>query len=84
MMIVACIFLFTFFSPLLRNLEALTLGKGQIGEIFFHSLADCQMLESLTINDATLGNGIQEITINHDRLRQLELTKCRVMRISIR
>ncbi|KAM1012923.1 hypothetical protein ACFX13_043694 [Malus domestica] len=68
----------------LRNLEVLTLGKGQLGDIFFHSLADCQMLKSLIINDATLGNGIQEIPINHDRLRQLQLTKCRVMRISIR
>ncbi|CAN6682461.1 unnamed protein product [Malus baccata var. baccata] len=68
----------------LRNLEVLILGKGQLGDIFFHSLADCQMLKSLIINDATLGNGIQEIPINHDRLCHLQLTKCRVMRISIR
>ncbi|KAM5566156.1 F-box/LRR-repeat protein 15 [Rosa sericea] len=68
----------------LRNLEVLTLGKGTIGDLFFHSLADCQMLKSLIVNDATLGTGIQEIPINHDRLRHLELTKCRVMRISIR
>ncbi|XP_004303464.1 PREDICTED: F-box/LRR-repeat protein 15 [Fragaria vesca subsp. vesca] len=68
----------------LRNLEVLTLGKGPIGDLFFHSLADCQMLRSLIVNDATLGTGIQEIHINHDRLRHLELTKCRVMRISIR
>ncbi|XP_050367142.1 F-box/LRR-repeat protein 15 [Argentina anserina] len=68
----------------LRNLEVLTLGKGAIGDLFFHSLADCQMLRTLIVNDATLGTGIQEIPINHDRLRHLELTKCRVMRISIR
>lgn len=42
------------------------------------------MLKSLIVNDATLGNGIQEIPINHERLRHLQLTKCRVMRISIR
>ena len=79
-MIVVYIFEFT----CLRNLEVLTLGKGPIGDRFFHSLADCQMLRSLIVNDATLGTGIQEIHINHDRLRHLELTKCRVMRISIR
>ncbi|BFG18060.1 hypothetical protein CerSpe_043340 [Prunus speciosa] len=68
----------------LRNLEVLILGKGQLGDLFFHSLAECQMLKSLIVNDATLGNGIQEIPINHERLRHLQLTKCRVMRISIR
>ncbi|KAH0969763.1 hypothetical protein GBA52_028359 [Prunus armeniaca] len=66
------------------NLEVLILGKGQLGDLFFHSLAECQMLKSLIVNDATLGNGIQEIPINHERLRHLQLTKCRVMRISIR
>ncbi|XP_028076765.1 F-box/LRR-repeat protein 15-like isoform X1 [Camellia sinensis] len=68
----------------LRNLEALTLGKGQIGETFFQALTDCQLLKSLVINDATLGNGIQEIPIYHDRLRQLQIVKCRVLRISVR
>ncbi|KAF3446108.1 hypothetical protein FNV43_RR11287 [Rhamnella rubrinervis] len=68
----------------LRNLEVLTLGRGPLQDIFFHSLADCHMLKSLNVNDATLGNGIQEIPVNHDRLRHLQLTKCRVMRISIR
>ncbi|GAY37500.1 hypothetical protein CUMW_029480 [Citrus unshiu] len=69
---------------LLRNLEALTLGRGQLGDAFFHALADCSMLKSLNVNDATLGNGVQEIPINHDQLRRLEITKCRVMRVSIR
>ncbi|KAL9442099.1 hypothetical protein AB3S75_020582 [Citrus x aurantiifolia] len=69
---------------LLRNLEALTLGRGQLGDAFFHALADCSMLKSLNVNDATLGNGVQEIPINHDQLRHLEITKCRVMRVSIR
>lgn len=69
---------------LLRNLESLMLGKGQLGDIFFHALADCSMLKCLIINDATLGNGIQEISISHDRLRHLHITKCRVLRISVR
>ncbi|XVF35268.1 hypothetical protein REPUB_Repub18cG0131000 [Reevesia pubescens] len=68
----------------LRNLEALTLGKGQLGEAFFHALAECSMLRSLDVNDAVLGNGVQEIPINHDKLCDLKVTKCRVMRISIR
>ncbi|KAK8509178.1 hypothetical protein V6N13_062233 [Hibiscus sabdariffa] len=68
----------------LRNLEALTLGKGQIGDAFFHALTDCSMLRSLGVNDAILGDGVQEIPINHDRLCDLKVTKCRVMRISIR
>ncbi|KAL0311817.1 UNVERIFIED_CONTAM: F-box/LRR-repeat protein 15 [Sesamum radiatum] len=68
----------------LRNLEVLTLGKGQLGETFFQALTDCHMLKSLTINDATLGNGIQEIPIYHDRLHDLHIVKCRVLRISIR
>ncbi|OMO67030.1 hypothetical protein CCACVL1_20848 [Corchorus capsularis] len=68
----------------LRNLEALTLGEGQLGEAFFHALSECSMLRSLDVNGSILGNGIQEIPINHDRLRDLKVTKCRVMRISIR
>ncbi|GMP54252.1 hypothetical protein CsSME_00019477 [Camellia sinensis var. sinensis] len=43
-----------------------------------------QKLLSLVIHDATLGNGIQEIPIYHDRLRQLQIVKCRVLRISVR
>ncbi|WCJ29335.1 F-box family protein [Euphorbia peplus] len=68
----------------LRNLEVLTLGRGQLADPFFHALAECTMLKSLNVNDATLGNGVQEIPINHDRLRHLQLTKCRVVRISVR
>ncbi|XP_047967002.1 F-box/LRR-repeat protein 15-like isoform X1 [Salvia hispanica] len=68
----------------LRNLEILTLGKGQLGETFFQALTDCHMLKSLTINDATLGNGIQETPIHHERLHDLQIVKCRVVRISIR
>ena len=71
-------------SAVARNLEILALGKGQIGEIFFPALTDCHMLRSLTINDTTLGNGIQEIAIHHDRLRVLHIVKCRVLRVSIR
>jgi hypothetical protein len=68
----------------LRNLESLTLGKGQLGETFFQALTDCQKLKNLIVNDATLGNGIQEIPIHHDQLRQLQIVKCRVLRISVR
>ncbi|CAN4076698.1 unnamed protein product [Withania somnifera] len=68
----------------LRNLDALILGRGQLGETFFQALTDCHVLKSLTINDATLGNGIQEIPIYHDNLRLLQLVKCRVLRVSIR
>ncbi|KAH1056879.1 hypothetical protein J1N35_034944 [Gossypium stocksii] len=42
------------------------------------------MLRSLDVNDAILGDGVHEILINHDRLCDLKLTKCRVMHISIR
>ncbi|KAK4490917.1 hypothetical protein RD792_001636 [Penstemon davidsonii] len=68
----------------LRNLEILSLGKGQLGETFFQALTDCHMLRSLTVNDATLGNGIQEIPFYHDMLRDLHIVKCRVLRVSIR
>lgn len=68
----------------IRNLEALTLGRGQLGDTFFYALSDCNLLKSLNVTDATLGNGIQEIPINHDKLRHLQLIKCRVMRISVR
>ncbi|KAL2346599.1 hypothetical protein Fmac_000599 [Flemingia macrophylla] len=68
----------------LRNLEALTLARGHIMDNFFHTLADCPLLRRLSINDATLGSGVQEISVNHDRLCHLQLTKCRVMRIAVR
>ncbi|KAF8370135.1 hypothetical protein HHK36_031830 [Tetracentron sinense] len=68
----------------LRNIETLTLGKGQLGDAFFHVLTDCSLLKSLSVIDATFGNGIQEIPVYHDRLRHLEIMKCRVLRISVR
>ncbi|KAL4195823.1 hypothetical protein AMTRI_Chr04g243000 [Amborella trichopoda] len=68
----------------LRNIEVLILGKGQLGDAFFHTIGDCPVLDRLSITDATLGNSIQEIPIYHDRLRHLEIIKCRVIRISIR
>ncbi|EPS63963.1 hypothetical protein M569_10819, partial [Genlisea aurea] len=68
----------------LRNLEVLSLGKGLLDEPFFHVLPECQMLRSLTINDATLGNGFQEIVIYHERLHDLQIMKCRLLRVSIR
>ncbi|CAJ1972903.1 unnamed protein product [Sphenostylis stenocarpa] len=68
----------------LRTLEVLQLGRGPLADTFFHALADCSMLKKLNISDSTLGNGIQEISLNHDRLCHLQLTKCRVMRIAVR
>ena len=75
-------FLTFFFSP--RNLEVLILGKGQVGETFFQELTGCHKLRNLIVNDATLGNGIQEIPIYHDQLQNLQIVKCRVLRISVR
>ncbi|CAO2816627.1 unnamed protein product [Amaranthus hypochondriacus] len=69
---------------LLRNLVALTLGRGQLGEAFFNNLSDCPLLTQLVVCDAALGNGVQEISINHDRLQHLQVTKCRVLRVSVR
>ncbi|KAL6556702.1 hypothetical protein OROGR_005990 [Orobanche gracilis] len=68
----------------LRNLEVFTLGKGQLGETFFQAVTDCHMLKSLTVNDASLGNGVQDVLIQHDRLHDLQIMKCRVFRVSIR
>ncbi|KAK9683909.1 hypothetical protein RND81_10G174200 [Saponaria officinalis] len=69
---------------MLRNLEALTIGKGQLGEAFFDALTDCPLLKKLVVCDAALGNGVQEISINHDMLQHLQITKCRVLRVSLR
>ncbi|KAF8406789.1 hypothetical protein HHK36_005910 [Tetracentron sinense] len=41
-------------------------------------------VEKFECIDATFGNGIQEIPVYHDRLRHLEIMKCRVLRISVR
>ncbi|CAM8919727.1 unnamed protein product [Rhodiola kirilowii] len=68
----------------LRNLEVLTVGKGPLGDPFFQALSDCSMLRRLAIHDAMLGNGIQEISIFHERLKHVRITKCRVLRIAVR
>ncbi|ONM06637.1 F-box/LRR-repeat protein 15 [Zea mays] len=68
----------------LRHLKTLTMGKGQLGESFFQALAECPLLTALTVNDASLGSGIQEVTVNHDGLRELHILKCRALRISVR
>ncbi|CAM0957009.1 unnamed protein product [Alopecurus aequalis] len=70
--------------PFLRHLKTLTMGKGQLTETFFHALAECPLLNTLTVSDASLGSGIQEVTVNHDGLRELQIVKCRALRISIR
>ncbi|PKA52374.1 F-box/LRR-repeat protein 15 [Apostasia shenzhenica] len=68
----------------LRGLETLCLGKGQLGDGFFNALTDCHRLNSLSIYDTFLGNGFQEISLHHDKLRKLSIVKCRVLRVSIR
>ncbi|CAA0838424.1 F-box/LRR-repeat protein 15 [Striga hermonthica] len=68
----------------LRNLEVLTLGNGQLGEKFFKVLTDCRKLRSLTINDATLCSGTQDVSVDHDSLRDLQIVKCRIFRVTIR
>lgn len=68
----------------LRHLKTLTMGKGQLGEAFFQALAECPLLTALTVTDASLGSGIQEVTVNHDGLRELQILKCRALRISVR
>lgn len=68
----------------LRHLKTLTMSKGQLGDTFFQALAECPLLNTLTVSDASLGSGIQEVTVNHDVLRELQIVKCRALRISIR
>ncbi|XP_077236336.1 F-box/LRR-repeat protein 15-like [Tasmannia lanceolata] len=68
----------------LRNIETLILGKGMLGDAFFHSLSDFHTLNRLSITEASLGNGAQEIPVFHDRLHHLEISRCRVLRISVR
>ncbi|RWR79495.1 F-box/LRR-repeat protein 15-like protein [Cinnamomum micranthum f. kanehirae] len=68
----------------LRNIETLILGKGPLNDTFFHSITDCRALKRLSISEAPLGNGVQEITIIHEKLIHLQVTRCRVLRISIR
>ncbi|XP_077240958.1 F-box/LRR-repeat protein 15-like [Tasmannia lanceolata] len=68
----------------LRNIETLILGKGELGDVFFHSLTGCVVLNRLRISDAFIGNGVQEISVFHDRLRHLQVIRCRLLRISVR
>ena len=41
-------------------------------------------MRSVTISEALLGTGPQETHLIHDRLRELKIIKCRVMRLDIR
>ncbi|KAH9321095.1 hypothetical protein KI387_015734 [Taxus chinensis] len=68
----------------LRNLKVLVLGRGSLSEGFFSGLVNCSVLDRLSISEATLGNSTQEILVRHDSLRHLQITRCRVTRISIR
>ncbi|WOL01015.1 F-box/LRR-repeat protein 15-like [Canna indica] len=68
----------------LRHLGTLILEKGHFSDAFFHVLTDCPALTSLKISDASIGNGVQEITVSHERLCNLQIVKCRVLRITVR
>ncbi|CAN6819324.1 unnamed protein product [Brassica oleracea] len=68
----------------LRNLEVLIIGKVHVSEEIFQVLRECNSLRSVTISEAFLGTGPQEIHLSHDRLRELKIIKCRVMRLAIR
>ncbi|XP_042473017.1 F-box/LRR-repeat protein 15-like isoform X1 [Zingiber officinale] len=68
----------------LRRLEILILDKGHFSDGFFHTLTDCPALTSLKISDASIGNGIQEITVYHENLHELQMIKCRVLRVIVR
>ena len=67
-----------------RKLESLTLGKGLIPDGFLHALTDCPVLKTLKISDAAFGSGAQELIIHHDNLQDLQIVKCRILRVSIR
>ncbi|CAN7132772.1 unnamed protein product [Brassica rapa subsp. narinosa] len=68
----------------LRNLEVLIIGKGRLFEEILQVLRECNRLRSVTISEALLGTGPQETHLIHDRLRELKIIKCRVMRLDIR
>ncbi|XP_057832760.2 F-box/LRR-repeat protein 15 isoform X2 [Cryptomeria japonica] len=68
----------------LRNLEVLVLGRGPLSERFFTGLVDCPVLHQLSISEASLGNSSQDIQVQHESLRHLQMIRCRVIRISIR
>lgn len=62
----------------------MTLGKGHLSDAFFQDLSELPVLLNLSICDSALGGGINEATIQHDRLRNLHIVKCRSHRIAVR
>lgn len=68
----------------LSRLETLTLGKGHLSDAFFQDLSELPALMNLSICDSALGGGINEATIQHDRLHNLHIVKCRSHRIAVR
>ncbi|KAL8503808.1 hypothetical protein ACS0TY_022508 [Phlomoides rotata] len=68
---------------LLRNLEILTLGKGDLFMPFFKELTDCQTLRILTINNAILVDGTRPLFICHDRLHDLRIMQCVMAQVNI-
>ncbi|XP_042452091.1 F-box/LRR-repeat protein 15-like isoform X1 [Zingiber officinale] len=68
----------------LRGLQTLILDKGHFSDVFFHTLTSCPALTSLKISDSSIGNGIQDVTVYHENLHNLQMIKCRVLRVIIR
>ncbi|KAI3940206.1 hypothetical protein MKX01_020766 [Papaver californicum] len=52
--------------------------------LFSNPWMTCIPLRTLSINDVVLANGVQEIPVNHERLRHLHIIKCRVLHIPVR
>ncbi|GBG72416.1 hypothetical protein CBR_g11995 [Chara braunii] len=70
----------------LTHLETLVLGKGIFSEsLFWHISTECPSLKRLSITEAVLGSThAQEILVRHDSLQELQIVKCRVIRIAVR
>lgn len=60
------------------------MGKGPLADPFFHAISGCAALRTLSITDANLGANIQEIPVHHDKLINLHIIKCKVLRVSVR
>lgn len=73
-----------FLNLYFSRLETLTLGKGHLSDAFFQDLSELPALMNLSICDSALGGGINEATIQHDRLHNLHIVKCRSHRIAVR
>lgn len=61
------------------------MGRMFLSEMFFYALSERASLRKLSITGANLGSGgAQEIQLRHEEIRELQIDKCRVLRIAIR